>query len=192
MKLKEIEVISSLAKREEESFKKILAKANLIQSTNLGDLMVAKFPEFNQEVYLIKIEDKIISYIALEKKEDFWWFMEMWTSEEHRNKGLAKYLLLYAKNEKTQLIADLQMSEDAISMIEKIVKSKEINASILDTKEGIILAYDENHPLYDSKIKNVDRPILTREEKDRYTWVLETRKPRGGILAEYARYGPKL
>jgi hypothetical protein len=52
---------------------------------------------------------------------------------------------------------------------------------------GKTIAFDKNHPMYDRLIDGSTRPLLSPNEKLRYTWIFENRMVRSGILSQYQR-----
>jgi hypothetical protein len=194
LRIDEIEIIARLPEPNEELLKQLSKDATLIGNNGSFDIYQNIFG--NQEVYFTG-QPLPIGYLVVRNGNDRWWAMSLWVDPRNRNQKIGQGLMVYVvKQVKGHLIMDLEMTEASIRMTEKLIATGAVNASVVDYQDQTAIAYDpsnlndQNRPMYNDTITGVNRPALRYAEKDRYTWVLETRERRGGILQENYRKGP--
>lgn len=179
-------LFSQLVEPSLEDLEKFLDGSQYVTDLAGYQLFKNTYPKDKLDIYFYKDQDEIIGYTKLVNREHnvgskFWWLLELWVKDDsaYRRNGLGSALVGYIKDEKGLLILDNKMSPNAYGMIKKMIINGNVQARVLDLKNG-------NAEDYHSEID------LTTIENQNKTLILEDYEPRGGmlqpmILLNYAR-----
>lgn len=175
MQINEI-IFSKLDEPTPETTQKLLNGAEYVTELAGYELYKNEFPEHNMEVLFYHSERTVVGYTKLVQREhsigsSFWWLMELWVKDdpEYRRKGLGSALVRYAKNQKKLLIIDNKLSANAYDMIRKMIANGNVQARVVDLKNGDAEDYDSS----------MDLGIIENQNK---TFILEDYEPRRGML----------
>lgn len=197
MKIEEISIVDELKTRED--FEPFLQRAKPKEDFENHQIYLADFPEYNQDVFLLIDDQEVMAYAIVENKNGDWWLLELWVAEPHRDTGLVTLLLIYiVKRAKKKVFMDKEVTGKSAGMIEHLISNGRLTGSIVDLVKNKVIDYnpdDPDHlaiPMYDKSVEGVDRPLLSKEEAKNFTWLLESKSARRGILMPYVRSGPEV
>lgn len=148
----------------------------------------------SQEVYLVRDnQHDVASYAIIEDNGQAWWLLEIYTRSSNRRQGLAAAIVKQIVEDKTRIFVDREMSIDGIQAVEGMISKSWVNASVADFDQNTLVAYDPakdaDKPMYDVVVPGTKRThVLPLRKAQNVTWLLETRKRRGGVLQEHVRY----
>lgn len=157
---------------------------------------VNNFPENKITVYYIGTKTEVYCYVGILEYDSNNWLMNLWTTPKHRNKGYAAQIIQTAIRQKGPLLVDISLTSASASLIEKMITSKIISASIVDFDTRTTVGYSpdlhKNHPMYDKKIDGIDRPVLSKQNARRFTWLIEHAFPRWSPLSPFVEVNERL
>lgn len=183
MRLYEIQIVDSLD-HNDDLVLDCLSKASVVAQFEDEDILSYRVD--NQTMYFLGHEPK--AHLVTQDNDSYLWCLELRSYEP--GKGYGGKLMTWVVKNKHKLFIDRDLTVSSANMIEKLISSGKVNASVVDIEQGTIKAYDgSNIPMYTQPING--RPTLDDKDAMRWTWLLETRQRRSGLLQEYVRYGPK-
>jgi hypothetical protein len=163
----------------------------LVSHEPFGDVYHHTFPQYHQDVYYVGDRVNVKSYVAIEDRSGYLWLLETFTEPQHRGANLSPQLIQWVVKRLGKMLVDLELTPIAARMIERMIAAGTVSASIVDLQAGNVTTYNPNDPtdqakpMYDQPVSGVNRPQLPAADANNYTWMLESRMPRRGILAAY-------
>ena len=119
------------------------------------------------------------------------------TNPLDRGKGWISKLLVFITKTYGRFLIDNQLSVASAALIEKLISNGAVSAYVANLETGEMTEYhpdsetDRVIPMYDMIIQGVNRPILTRDEALKKTWVIESWRPlRNPRLQKFIFEGP--
>jgi GNAT superfamily N-acetyltransferase len=211
MRISEIEIIG-VDPPTRSKLTAISANSQIIGNDGANDIYKGIVPEVRDEAYYIG-NPTPISYVIIRKFQNNWWAMDLWVDPANRRQGLGSKLLRYViKNEKHKVFMAHLLTISSAKMIERMISSGSVDASVANLATGRIEEYrlddptDLIRPMYDRVISGINRPAITDGSK--LIWILESfelannmitesgrplklvQPKRGGILQKNIKFGP--
>jgi len=141
MKINEI-TFSKLAEPTKEQASAYFNGAEFIQHVAGYELFRNTLTD-NLEIFLYVDDAEVVGYTKIQKRKhsnnrDYWWLMELWIKNdpEYRRKGLGTALVRFARDNKTRLIVDKNISYNAFKLLKKMIDGEILQARILDLYTG--------------------------------------------------------
>ena len=173
---------------------KTFGSKNLLGTTLAGRDVWTQDLASNHQVF--EVNDPSECYAIVEESPTGWKILqEIQVKPTSRRNGLAGDLLVFMTHEFKRLMIGQQMSRELDQLVEKMVSSHVVTASVANLSTGQMVEYDpdrdEGLALYDIEI--MKRPPIVDDNPLAIVWVLEPyRRPRAPILSEMIRRGPRL
>jgi hypothetical protein len=189
--LDEIEIIQALGGSPGQAQRHL--GGTVVAQESFGDVYHHPYPQHHQDVYYVGDQNTVFSYVALEDRSGHWWMLEAYTEPQHRGTAMSPQLIRWVVKRLQKVIVDQQLTPIAARMLERMIANGAISASVLDTQTGNYVTYNPNDPtdqakpIYDEDVPGISRPKVPPAEATRYTWILESRLLRKGILSPYIR-----
>jgi len=167
---------------------------SLVAQESFGDIYHRPYPQHQQDVYYVGDENSVFSYVIIEDRSGYTWLLEAFTEPQHRGANLSPKLIQWLVKRLGKMIVDQQLTAVAARMLEKMIAASLVSASVVDLQAGTTNTYNPNDPkdqakpMYDRTIQGVNRPNLPPADAQRFTWMLESRLPRKGILSSYQTF----
>lgn len=120
------------------------------------------------------------------KSGAYWWSLELKAFEAAR--GWGSKLFVFLVKRLGRVFNDPSLTPASVAMLEKLIASKALKASVVDIAQAQATTYnpddpkDVARPMYDRPLAGVNRALLSPDEARNIVWMVEGSRPRAGVL----------